>query len=129
MFGRLSVPFFRSTRLWLVILIVLAVPLIAEFNARLIVSRQLFEEETRLQNAIADETARLDFLKSYLDFVNSDAAVEWWARVHARMVQPGQIAVVPQTPEDARVSASLNQTNAARDPAFEWWAAFFASTP
>jgi hypothetical protein len=129
MLSRRSVPFLRSTRLWLIILILLAIPLIGEFNARLIISRQLFEEETRLQSAIADEQARLAFLEDYLDFVNSDAAVEWWARVRARMVKPGEIAVVPQSPDDASAVENVIQPNEARDPAFEWWAAFFASTP
>lgn len=129
MLNRRSMPFLRSTRLWLIILILLAIPLISEFNARLIINRQLFEEEARLQNEIVDEQARLTFLENYLAFVNSDVAVEWWARVRARMVRPGEIAVVPQSPDDATSDANVIQPNEARDPAFEWWAAFFASTP
>jgi len=118
-----------SKRAWLIALALLAVPLLAGFNARLVVTRQLFEEEARLQREIEAEEARATFLKAYAQYVQSDEFVERWAR-GTRMAKPGEIAVVPEMPVDAAdASAPLSAGNAPRDFALEWWAAFFASEP
>ncbi len=119
-----------SRRVWLVALALVAIPLFAEFNARLAVSRQLFEEAARLQREIAIERARAAFLRTYEEYLQTDAYVEWWARVSARMTRPGEIAVVPQIPADptspvAPAAAAVMP----RDYVFEWWAAFFTSVP
>src|SRR3990172_7743235 len=85
-----------TKKLWLMVaLAIAAVPLAVQFNARLAVSRQIFEEESRLNREIGIEKERLAFLQSYEASVQSDAYVEWWARVKARMVKPGEVAVVP----------------------------------
>ena len=120
----------NSKGLWLVAVALLAVPLLAGFNERLSMSRQLFEEESRLQHQIEVERARLEFLQQYQTLVNSDAYVEWWARVQARMTRPGEVAVVPESPASQVASGMASGTFAlARDPAGEWWAVFFASVP
>ena len=119
-----------SRRIWPVALAVVAMPLFAEFNARLAVSRQLFEEEARLQREIAVEQARSAFLQAYEQHLQTDAYVEWWARVSARMSRPGEIAVVPQLPTDPALAVAPSAaSNLPRDTASEWWAAFFASVP
>ena len=119
-----------SKRFWLAALAVLALPLLAEFNSRLVVTRQLFEEEARLAHEIEVEQARAAFLQSYAQYARSDAYVEWWARVRARMVKPGEVAVVPQSPA-ARTDAiaAVATDRLPRDTAIEWWAVFFASAP
>ena len=120
----------NSKRLWLVAVALLAVPLLAGFNERLSMSRQLFEEESRLQHQIEVERARLEFLQEYQTLVNSNAYVEWWARVQARMTRPGEVAVVPESPANQAASGMASGTFAlARDTASEWWAVFFASVP
>jgi cell division protein FtsB len=119
-----------SKRFWLAALAVLALPLLAEFNARLVVTRQLFEEEARLVHEIEVEQARAVFLQSYAQYAQSAAYVEWWARVRARLVKPGEIAVAPQFPAtrpDAIAAVAANRLP--RDISVEWWAAFFASVP
>ena len=120
-----------TKKLWLMVaLAIAAVPLAVEFNARLAVSRQLFEQESRLNREIRIEKERLAFLQSYEANVKSDAYVEWWARVKARMVKPGEVAVVPLTPADtARSAPASGVPSPLRDYPSEWWAAFFASVP
>jgi cell division protein FtsB len=109
---------------------VLALPLLAEFNARLVVTRQLFEEEARLVHEIEVEQARAVFLQSYAQYAESDAYVEWWARVRARMVKPGEIAVAPQSPAArSGAMAVVAADRPPRDIPVEWWAVFFASAP
>ena len=121
---------FNSRSIWLVVLTLATLPLVVEFNTRLTVSRQLVEEEARLKREIEIEQHRATFLQTYEQYVRSDAYVERWARVNARMVKPGEIAVVPQTPADRdRPVVSGNSVAAPRDYAGEWWAAFFAELP
>jgi len=121
---------FNSKRLWLIVVGLLAVPLIVSFNGRLSMSRQLFEEESRLQRQIETEQARSAFLRQFQTLVNSDAYVEWWARVQARMTKPGEISIVPQSSIDQTgPEVSSKAAAAARDTAAEWWAVFFASAP
>jgi hypothetical protein len=119
-----------SKRWWLVVLALVALPLLVEFNTRLAVSRQLFEEEARLKRDIEIEQERSAFLQSYEQYVRSDAYVEWWARVSARMTQPGEVAVAPQTPSNQPDSfAAPAVSDFPRDLVNEWWAVFFASVP
>jgi len=130
MIGGRRAGLLNSKRIWLVMLALLAVPLLVEFNNRLAVSRQLFEEESRLQREIENEQARLAFLQQFQTLVNSNAYVEWWARVKARMTQPGEIAVVPRPPAGAAMPGVAPVASVpARDTASEWWAVFFASVP
>ena len=120
----------NSRRLWLAAAVVLIVPLVANFNERLSLSRRLFEEEARLQQQIDMEQARLEFLRQYQALVGSNAYVEWWARVQARMAKPGEVTVVPQSPVDRLAGApGALAAAAAADTASEWWAVFFAGSP
>jgi len=120
----------NSKRLWLAAVVVLIVPLVAGFNERLSMSRRLFEEEARLQQQIDIERARLEFLQGYQALVGSNAYVEWWARVQARMTKPGEITVVPQSPLDQLAGTPRPLAAVvAGDTASEWWAVFFASAP
>ena len=115
---------------WSIVLALVALPLLIEFNMRLAVSRQLFEEEARLKRDIEIEQARSAFLQSYEQYAQSDAYVEWWARVSARMTKPGEVAVAPQTPSDPPDSIAAPTANdLPRDLVNEWWAVFFAGVP
>ncbi len=130
MAGSRRAAVFNSRWFWLMALALAAAPFVAEFNARLVVSRQLVEEEARLKREIEAEQNRAALLESYEQHVKSDAYVEWWARVQARMVKPGEIAVVPQTPADQAESIGAGGLPPlARDYAVEWWAAFFGELP
>ena len=119
-----------SKRLFVVALAFLAIPLLAEFNTRLAVSRQLFEEEARLQREIDTERDRAQFLARFQLYVQTDAYAEWWAR-STRMTKLGEIAVVPVLPssQEALVGLPGSPQDQPRDFASEWWAAFFASVP
>ncbi|HLF25903.1 MAG TPA: hypothetical protein VJG32_06175 [Anaerolineae bacterium] len=119
-----------SKKFWLAVLALIALPVLGEFNARLAVSRQLFEEEARLKHAIEIEQARSAFLQTYEQYVRSDTYVEWWARVSARMVKQDEVAVVPRMPASSvNLVAPAVRSDLSRDYAAEWWAAFFASVP
>jgi hypothetical protein len=121
----------NSRWVWLVAVALLGAPLLAEFNTRLAVGRQLVEEEARLKREIELEQKRAEFLQGYEQFVRSDEYVEWWARVNARMVKPGEVAVVPQSPDGSteRIAPPTPPARVARDYPTEWWSVFFADLP
>lgn len=112
---------------WLVALaVVVFIPLAADFNARMVTIQQMRQEESRLVQALASASTRRADLEATRMYIQSDAYVEHWARVEARMAQPGQVAVIPvllatptpqapPTPPASPVSSPLE----------EWWALFF----
>jgi hypothetical protein len=120
---------FHFKTAWLIGLALAALPLLGAFNARLAVSRQLLEEEARLQRAIDYERSREQLLDQYEQHAKTDVYVEAWAR-RARMAKPGEIAVVPVMPSDAEEGIESSDTGRLpRDHVFEWWAVFFAGLP
>ena len=65
------------------------------FAKQLALARQMRDEENRLAQAVATERARHTELVAQLEYVQSDAYVEEWARTEARMAKPGEVIVVP----------------------------------
>ena len=116
---------------WAAALVLLLVALLAiNFNSRLTTLRQMREEEARLKQAVSAERARQTSLQSLRSYVASDSYVEHWARVEARMIKPGEVAVVPVAPNVAR--ATPEPPAPTRAPATileEWWALFFGESP
>ena len=126
MFDHFSLKEFFLQR-WAAALVVLMVILLAfSFNSRLSTIRQLREEEARLKQTATAEKARQAELGLYRDYVASDSYVEHWARVEARMIKPGEVAVVPVAAQSVRLTPAA--PTPARLPATvleEWWLAFF----
>jgi cell division protein FtsB len=118
---------------WAIALTVIAAVLLAlGFNSRLTAIRQMRQDEARLKQAVATEETRQAGLKSYLDYIRSESYVEHWARVDARMVKAGEVAVIPVAPAAGQLGSSSPAL--AQAPATildEWWALFFGepSTP
>jgi cell division protein FtsB len=115
----------KSPLLWLLVVLVLALPLLADFNARLAYSRQLAVEEANLNKQIAAEKAEHDKLLNLQTYVKSDAYVEHWARL-ARMAKPGEVPIVP-VPNAANRAPHTEtiKSQAANDIPSEWYAVFF----
>jgi len=118
-----------SRWVWLLALALVATPVVAEFVSRLSISRQLIEEEARLKHGIEIERARAEVLQTFEALVRTDAYVEWWARVEARMVRPGEVSVVPIAPHGETPALASDASQTVRDYPSEWWAAFFADLP
>lgn len=112
---------------WAVVVVLLViVPVVIGFNARLATVRQLRQDEARLRQAVATEQLRQADLQSLRAYVASDAYVEHWARAQARMTRPGEVAVIPVAPTSAQ--ANSPEPTLASAPASileEWWLVFF----
>ena len=119
----------KSSYFWLGVIAVLALPLMADFNARLSYSRQLSAEEAKLQQQIAAEQSRQTALHELEQYVKSEAYVEHWARL-ARLAKSGEVPVVPVPTElDRKSEATPPTTRAANDLQSEWWRVLFDRAP
>ncbi len=113
-------------RLSPVLIVLILVPVGIAFNARLATIRQMRQDEARLSQEVSAEQARQANLKLLQGYVASDAYVEHWARVEARMSKPGEVAVIPVAPASAQVNAALPApANVPSTIMDEWWAVFF----
>ena len=118
---------------WAIAVTVIAAVLLAlGFNSRLTTIRQMRQDAARLKQAIATEETRQAGLKSYLDYIRSESYVEHWARVDAKMVKTGEVAVIPVAPTVGQIGS--DSPAPAQAPATildEWWGLFWGepSTP
>ncbi len=118
----------KSPRFWLLVVIIFAIPLLADFNARLGYIRQMTAEAAELSKQIAAETAHHDALLALQNYVRSNEYVEHWARM-ARLAQAGETVVVPSV-----IGNTPSLTNTMPIPASapnnvrsEWMALFLGS--
>jgi cell division protein FtsB len=113
-------------RLAPVLIVLVLVPVAIAFNARLATVRQMRQDESRLSQEVAAEQARQADLKLLQSYVASDAYVEHWARVEARMTKPGEVAVIPVAPTGAQPNAAPSAPVSTPSTIVdEWWAVFF----
>jgi hypothetical protein len=118
----------KSPRFWLLVLVIFAVPLLADFNARLGYIRQMTAEAAALQEKIDQENTRHGALLSLRDYAQSNEFVEHWAR-QAGMARAGETVIKPSPLESA---PSVTNTVAAptrviANPQSEWAALFFGT--
>jgi Septum formation initiator len=118
----------KSPRFWLLVLVIFAVPLLADFNARLGYIRQMTAEAAALQEKIDQEQARHGALLSLRDYAQSNEFVEHWAR-QAGMARAGETVIKPSPLEAA---PAITNTAAApalvpADPPSEWAALFLGT--
>jgi hypothetical protein len=118
----------KSPRFWLVVLVIFAVPLLADFNARLGYIRQMTAEAAALQEKIDQEQARHGALLSLRDYAQSNEFVEHWAR-QAGMARAGETVIKPSTLESAPsiTTTATASTLVAADPRSEWAALFLGT--
>jgi cell division protein FtsB len=64
------------------------------FGQQLMLAHQIQGEETQLEQEVATEQAKHDYLNEQLEYVQSDEYVEYWARTEARLTKLGEVAVV-----------------------------------
>lgn len=87
----------KSWQFLLIIALILIVPLTVDINRRISVLRRMHQEEARLTQELTEAQDEQSELQAQLEYVNSDAYVEEWARVEARMTLPGETAFIPLT--------------------------------
>ena len=91
------------------------------FWQKITLDRQMRVEEIRLEQMVATEQARYEILQEELEYVQSDAYIEEWARVEARMVQPGEVLVVPPENMDLYIYGLPTATPSPTPTPSSWW--------
>ncbi len=117
--------------LFIVILIFL-MPLTVDINERIRTLRRMRQEEARLNQAVAAAQDEHKALQEQLAYVSSEAYVEEWARIEARMVRPDEVGIVPLwTVQGASASEAGGETEAdATLPlSARWHSLFFDIAP
>jgi cell division protein FtsB len=101
------------------------------FAQQLALARQMRDEENRLALAVATERARNDELVAKLEYVQSNAYVEEWARTEARMAKPGEVVVVlvDETADESTTEAEPSPSPEPEDQSLwaELWELVFGS--
>ena len=101
----------RGWQFLLIAALILVVPLIADVNRRMGDIRRMHQKETELEQELTAVQAEQEALQEELEYVNSDAYIEEWARVEARMTLTDEVAIVPVMTEPPQ------QTESAEGPA------------
>jgi cell division protein FtsB len=111
----------KSPRFWLLIVVAFAIPLLADFNARLGYVRQMTAEAANLTERINQEKALQAELLALRDSVHSNDFVEHWAR-QAGMSRPGETVIKPSPLEAAPAITKTTSlpTSGPNDPRTEW---------
>ncbi len=114
----------------LITALILVVPLMADISGRMSVIRRMRQEQARLERELAEVQAENEALRAELEFVASDAYLERWARIDARMTLPGEVAVIPVivTPPEQAVSGSASDPARSSTPPSipeQWHRLFF----
>jgi len=97
---------------------------------QLAIARQMRTEEIRLEHAVATKQAHYDDLAARLEYVESDAYVEHWARVEAKMSQPGEVVVLLPTDVEEELAVVDMQPTPTSEPEeqpfwIDWWDLIF----
>ena len=115
----------KSPGFWLVLLIIFAIPLLADFNARLGYIRQMTAEAAALRSKIDQENERMAALMALRDYAQSNEFVEHWARqggmarANETVIKPSAIDVAPPITTTAQAPIPLPN-----NPTQEWAALF-----
>ena len=119
----------RGWQFLLIAALILVVPLIADVNRRMGDIRRMHQKETELEQELTAVQAEQEALQEQLEYVNSDAYVEEWARVEARMTLTDEVAIVPVITEPTQQTGSAEGPSPPGDTSSsisnEWRSLFF----
>jgi cell division protein FtsB len=96
----------RNSRGWqiaLVTTVVLFAVLVSDVSGRMSILRRMHHENGRLSQELAQAREERDALQAGLRFVKSDAYLDEWARVEARLTQPGEVAIIPMAADQIQL--------------------------
>ena len=118
---------FGLPQVLLVVSLVIGLVVLVDFNRRLANAQRLVNDATQLAEEVATLEAQREILLTARAYANSDQAVEDWARSQGKLVQPGEVIVVPvapggdvPTPQPTPVAAAVEAPNYSL-----WWDLFF----
>ena len=84
----------KDKRVLLVVMAVVLVVLLVDFNQRMALTTRLRRQEKELTERYAQLESTRMALETELIYAQSDEAVERWAREDAMMIQPGDVPII-----------------------------------
>ena len=128
----------RLTSIQLMLAVALSIGLVLalNFSSRISLDRDLARIHDEFSREIESLLTRQANLIAELDYVKSDAYVEYWARDEGKMVREGEFLILPQTvgpaytaPVAARRLVEFETTRPEPRNWELWWALFFDAPP
>ena len=132
----LSASRLTSVKVMLAVALTLALVLGLNFSSRIKLDRDLGRIHTEIVSEIDDLLADQRALLEQLEYVKSDAYVEFWARDEGKMVREGEVLVLPRSlagqgtlPTAPRRLVAFETTAPEPENWELWWALFFDGPP
>ena len=88
-------------RVLMVVGIVVLVFLMLDFNNRMSELQRLSSDRDRLTTHVVQLTQTIEVLNTKIAYATSDLAVDQWAREEGKMIQKGDVPIVPVSPYQA----------------------------
>ena len=100
--------------------------IVLDFNQRLAVAQRLVDSANRVGTEVAALEQEQSVLQTQVAYATTDAAVIQWAHESGKLVQPGEVLVVPVVPTASATPPPLPATPPPPPPAWTlWWNLFF----
>ena len=96
----------KDKRIIVIVLAIILVFLLLDFNQRMILLTKLRGQEKEIQQEYEQLEATRNSLKTEIAYANSDDAVEKWAREEAGMIQEGDVPIVLLPPSNPIATAT-----------------------
>jgi hypothetical protein len=107
------------------ILLILILVVIVDFSQRLAESQRQVEAASRARTEVAKLERERAVLLTQVAYATTDAAVIAWAHEHGKMVQPGEVLVVPMIPTAAATPVPAPIAPPTPPPNWQLWLALF----
>jgi cell division protein FtsB len=111
----------------IVVLTVLGILIIGDLNSRMANARRLERESEVLATEVSDLSTEQVELSTRVAGATSEAHVAEWAHADAKLVQDGEVLVVPVSPDGVQHTFQAGEEFRAEPPSnFQvWWALLF----
>jgi hypothetical protein len=123
-------PPLTLAQILIVVGIVAGLLIVLDFSQRLATAQRL----RGAADQVATEVAQLEYentmLQTQVAYATTDAAVIEWAHEHGKLVQPGEVLVVPVVPTPEPTPQPTPPPAPAPPPTWAlWWNLFFDTSP
>jgi len=109
--------------------LVAALLIALDFNQRLATGQRLRASANQLGTEVARLEAENSVLRTQVAYATTDAAVIAWAHQSGKMVQPGEVLVVPVVPTPQPTQSPPPAPTPLPPPNWQlWWGVFFENS-
>ena len=134
--NNVAVSRLTSVQVMLAVALTLGLVLALNFSSRIKLDRDLSRIHDEFAREIDNLLAEQQALLAQLEYVKSDAYVEFWARDEGKMLRDGEVLILPQrlgsasaTPLAPRRLVAFETTAPEPENWELWWALFFDGPP